>query len=79
LSSWDIGKGQPVAMQFDHRLNASPIYNTFFFERAGLCDKISLISCRDDSMVCCNLYRLASHRQFRRSRRAECAGAGVAG
>lgn len=64
LSSWDIGKGQPVAMQFDHRLNASPIYNTFFFERAGLCDKISLISCRDDSMVCCNLYRLASTGKF---------------
>lgn len=63
-SSWDVGKGSPVALPFDSQLNGSPAYSAFFFERVGLCDKISLISSRDDGMVCCNLYRLAESGKF---------------
>ncbi|MFJ3057232.1 LuxR C-terminal-related transcriptional regulator [Herbaspirillum sp. NPDC087042] len=63
-SSWDIGKNDAVALPFDSQLNGSPAYSAFFFERVGLCDKISLISSRDDAMVCCNLYRLSASGPF---------------
>lgn len=63
-SSWDIGKNDAVAVPFDSQLNGSPAYSAFFFERVGLCDKISLISSREDAMVCCNLYRLSGSGAF---------------
>lgn len=62
--SWDVGRGSPVAVPFDSQLNGSPTYSAFFFERVGLCDRISLISTRDDSMVVCNLYRLTDSGKF---------------
>jgi DNA-binding CsgD family transcriptional regulator len=62
--SWDVGRGSPVAVPFDSQLNGSPTYSAFFFERVGLCDRISLISTRDDSMVVCNLYRLSDSGKF---------------
>jgi DNA-binding CsgD family transcriptional regulator len=61
---WDIGTGAPIAVRFDPGLNASPAYNAFFFERGGLCDKISLISTRQGRMVFCNLYRLNASGKF---------------
>lgn len=64
LSFRDIGKGEPIATRFDHRLNDSPAYSTFFFERAGLCDRISIVSSRDNGMVCGNVYRLATNGKF---------------
>lgn len=65
-SSWEIGKGLPVAIPFEPGLNASPAYNTFFFERAGLCDKISVISTRGERMVSCSFYRLTGSGKFTR-------------
>jgi DNA-binding CsgD family transcriptional regulator len=59
-----FGRGVVMATQFDPQLNASPAYNAFFFERANLCDKISIISNRTDGTVSCNLYRLASSGKF---------------
>lgn len=64
LSSFrDLGEG-PIVTRFDPGLNASPTYSTYFFERTGLCDKLSIVSNRGDSMVCCNLYRLEASGPF---------------
>ncbi len=65
LSSFrDLGDGAPVVTRFDPKLNESPTYTTYFFERTGLCDKLSIVSNRGDSMVCCNLYRLEASGPF---------------
>lgn len=61
---WEIGTGAPIALRFDPGLDASPAYNAFFFERGGLCDKISVISTRQGRMVFCNLYRLNASGKF---------------
>lgn len=61
---WEIGTGAPIALRFDPGRNASPAYNMFFFERGGLCDKISLISTRQGRMVFCNVYRLNASGKF---------------
>ena len=64
LSSFrDLGEG-PIVTRFDPKLNASPTYTTYFFERTGLCDKLSIVSNRGDSMVCCNVYRLDASGPF---------------
>jgi DNA-binding CsgD family transcriptional regulator len=62
--AWRAGRTAPVAVRFDNRRNVSDAYTAFFFERAGLCDKISLISIEGDAMVICGLYRLATAGRF---------------
>lgn len=60
----ELGEGPPIVTRFDPKLNASPTYSAYFFERTGLCDKLSIVSNRGDSMVCCNLYRLEASGPF---------------
>jgi len=66
LSFRELGEGEPVVTRFDPQRNESPAYSAFFFERTGLCDKLSVVSNRGDSMAFCNLYRLASSSPFSR-------------
>lgn len=59
-----LGDGEPVVLRFDQRLNASPTYSAFFFERTGLCDKLSVVSNHGEELVFCNLYRLDASGKF---------------
>ncbi|HWK62041.1 MAG TPA: helix-turn-helix transcriptional regulator [Eoetvoesiella sp.] len=60
----ELGDDEPVVTRFDQRLNASPTYSAFFFERTGLCDKLSVVSNRSEGMAFCNLYRLDASGKF---------------
>jgi len=59
-----LGREQPKVVRVDPRKNASSAYLTYFFERVGLCDKLSMVSNRGGQMVACNLYRLHANGPF---------------
>jgi len=53
-----------VVSPFDQRLQASPDYHTFFFENAGLSDKLSIVARCGDWLLLCNPYRMADSGSF---------------
>lgn len=59
-----LGEHEAVVTRFDQRLNASPTYSAYFFERTGLCDKLSVVSNHGEGMAFCNLYRLNASGTF---------------
>lgn len=61
-----LGDEAPTVMRFDPGDQASPTYKNYFFERTGLCDKLSLVSRRDAGLLLCNVYRLAPSGPFTR-------------
>lgn len=63
-SLWDVAGETPLVQPFDARLQASPAYHAFFFEHAGLCDKLSIVTRRGDCLLLCSLYRLAASGPF---------------
>lgn len=63
-SLWDIAGDQPVVCPFDRLLNGSPAYHAFFFERAGLCDKLTIVSRRGEYLLSCSLYRMSDSGYF---------------
>ncbi|WP_338759388.1 helix-turn-helix transcriptional regulator [Massilia sp. METH4] len=63
-SLWNIASEQAAVYPFDGRMDASPAYKTFFFERAGLCDKLSIVCRRGENLLCCNLYRMSGSGRF---------------
>ena len=63
-SLWDVAGATPLVQPFDARLQASPAYHAFFFEHAGLCDKLAVVTRRGDCLLLCSLYRLAASGPF---------------
>ncbi len=61
-----LGEDTPAVVHVDPDEQASPTYRNYFFDRTGLCDKLSIVSRREAGLLLCNVYRLEASGPFTR-------------
>ncbi|MCB5363826.1 hypothetical protein H0484_08700 [Pusillimonas sp. CC-YST705] len=62
----NVNDKAPTVVHVDPGGQASPTYKNYFFERTGLCDKLSIVSRREAGLLLCNVYRLKDSGPFTR-------------